>query len=339
MHRNDFSARFAFFVCVLAWCVVMLGAYTRLKDAGLGCPDWPGCYGQIAVPKTTDQLAAAKMAYPAQPVEASKAWPEMVHRYFVGVLGLLILGLGVIAYRKRQRHRDLFILWLAIIAVVIFQAFLGKWTVTMRLLPIVVMGHLLGGMTLLSLLWLFFLKLTHPIKFVSSADKILCKGAFIALILVALQIFLGGWTSANYAALICPDFPLCRGQLVPAGLQWKQAFNFFMPVGQNFQGGILPDAARMTIQWMHRLGALVVFVYLSWFGVRCMRAKTSIIRYLGMALIAILLFQIILGTLNVVLMLPVFVAVLHNGVAAMLLLCVISLLHFLYLKSSPKIRS
>lgn len=337
MNQNQLTVRFTFFVCVLAWCVVMLGAYTRLKDAGLGCPDWPGCYGQISVPKTTEQLSAAKAAYPLQPVEPAKAWPEMVHRYFVGALGIFILGLGGIAYWKRQRDKTLLWLWGAIVAVVVFQALLGMWTVTMRLLPTVVMSHLIGGFSLLTLLWLFFLKLIHPIKFLSSADWSIRPLAVTGLILIALQVFLGGWTSSNYAALICPDFPLCRGQVMP-GLNFKEAFNFFMPVGHNFQGGILSDSARVTIQWMHRLGALIVYIYITWLGIRCARAKTSIIRYLGIGLIIILNLQVILGMLNVLLSLPIFIAVTHNGVAAMLLLCNVTLLHYLYLKPSQKIK-
>lgn len=337
MYKNYYSARFTFFICLLAWCVIMLGAYTRLKDAGLGCPDWPGCYGQITVPQTSQELALAKIAYPHQPVETSKAWAEMVHRYFVGVLGVLILSLGITTYQKRQKDKKAFELWLAIAGVVIFQALLGKWTVTMRLLPTVVMGHLLGGMTLLVLLWLLFLRYVKYKPPLNQADKVLRKWAITGLGLVVFQIFLGGWTSANYAALVCPDFPLCHGQLMPP-LNLSEAFNFLMTIGPNFQGGVLTDSARTTIQWAHRIGALLVATYMGWFGIRCMLAKTHVIRCLGLSLLAILTFQIVLGILNVKLMLPMFVAVAHNGAAALLLLCVITLLHYLYLTSFQKIK-
>lgn len=331
MPTPNLSARYALFVCLLAWCVIMLGAYARLKDAGLGCPDWPGCYGQVSVPKTQQQLEAAKKAYPNQPVEATKAWPEMVHRYFVGGLSMAILLLTFISYRKRHEDSTVFKLSLAVIGVIIFQALLGKWTVTLRLLPTVVMGHLLGGMTLLALLWLIFLRFIKYDPKLYDADLPLKNWGLIGLSLVILQIFLGGWTSANYAALACPDFPLCHGQLIPP-LDFKAAFNFFLPSGPNFQGGLLTEPARMTIQFMHRLSGLFLFVYTVWLSIRCMLAKTRFIHYLGALLLIILVVQVILGILNILWTLPVFVAVAHNGVAAVLLLCVMTLLHSLYFK-------
>jgi len=330
MYKNYFSVRFAFLVCLLAWIVIMLGAYTRLKDAGLGCPDWPGCYGQITVPQTTQEIKAAKLAYPNQPVESAKAWPEMVHRYFVGILSLSILVLSVMSYRKRNKDSSTFMLSLAAIAVVIFQALLGKWTVTMQLLPTVVMGHLLGGFTLLVLLWMIFLRLDKHGQKLNRSDITLQKWGIAGLSLIILQIILGGWTSANYAALICPDFPLCHGQLIPA-LDFKTAFNFLIPIGQNFQGGVLTKSARMTIQFMHRFGALIVFLYIGWFSLRCISAKTPVIRWLGIGLLATLFIQIILGILNIELMLPIFVAVAHNGIAAILLLWMVTILHYLYI--------
>lgn len=329
MPKNYFSVRFAFLVCLFAWVVIMLGAYTRLKDAGLGCPDWPGCYGQITVPQTSQQIKAAKSAYPDQPVEAAKAWPEMIHRYFVGALGISIIALGIVSYRKRRKNKAAFILSLAALGVVIFQALLGKWTVTLQLLPTVVMGHLLGGFTLLALLWLIFLRLGAYGQRLNRPDTSLQKWGMLGLILLILQIILGGWTSANYAALICPDFPFCQGQLIPP-LDFKTAFNFLMPIGQNFQGGVLTKPARVTIQFMHRLGALMTFLYIGWFSLRCMFAKTPVIRHLGIGLMVILFIQITLGILNIELMLPIFVAVAHNGIAAILLLWMITLLHYLY---------
>lgn len=333
MYKNYFSVRFAFLVCLIAWTVIMLGAYTRLKDAGLGCPDWPVCYGQITVPQTSQQLKEAKLAYPNQPVEVAKAWPEMLHRYVVGVLGGLIFVLALVNYQKRRQDKTLFILSLATLGVIIFQAILGKWTVTMHLFPLVVMGHLLGGFALLTLLWLIFLRLNEFGKKLSHSDIFLEKWGILGLVLIVLQIILGGWTSSNYAALACPDFPLCRGNLIPL-LDFKQAFNFLMPINQNFQGGVLSEPARMTIQVAHRFGALIVFLYVSWFGARCLSAKTSAIRCLGVTLLTILIAQLILGILNIELMLPVFVAVAHNGIAAILLLCIVTLLYYLYVGSN-----
>lgn len=325
---NYFSVRFAGVICVLAWVVILLGAYTRLKDAGLGCPDWPLCYGQLSVPQTLDQLKAAQVAYPQQPVEAAKAWPEMVHRYFVGALCSFILGLGIVAYRQRRRDNAIFLLWLTTLAVVVFQALLGKWTVTWKLLPMVVMGHLVGGFTLLALLWLIFLHIKDAGKPIANpdTDTSLKPFAILGLILVILQIMLGGWTSANYAALICPDFPRCHGQWIPP-LSLSSAFHILTPIGQNFQGGILSESARMTIQFFHRLGALIVFLTISALSVRCLLTKTSRLRKLGAGLLILLITQVILGVCNIELLLPIGIAVAHNGVAALLLLGMVTLLY------------
>lgn len=326
---NYFSVRLAGVICVLAWVVILLGAYARLKDAGLGCPDWPLCYGQLSVPQTQDQLKAAKAAYPQQPVEAAKAWPEMVHRYFVGALGSFILLLGMIAYRQRRRDNTVFLLWLTTIAVVLFQALLGKWTVTWKLLPTVVMGHLVGGFTLLALLWLIFLHINDAGKPPITHHAISLKPwAIVGLILVILQIMLGGWTSANYAALICPDFPRCHGQWIPS-LSLSSAFHFLTPIGQNFQGGVLSESARMTIQFFHRLGALLVFFYVSGLSVCCLLTKISRLRRLGAVLLILLITQVILGICNIELLLPIGIAVAHNGVAALLLLGMVTLLYAL----------
>lgn len=327
MHQKNLPARFALLICLLAWCIVMLGAYTRLKDAGLGCPDWPGCYGQAVVPQTPAQLQIAQHNYPNQPVEAAKAWPEMIHRYFVGILGLGIILLSILSYRKRHQDKTIFKLALAIIGVILFQALLGKWTVTLQLLPTVVMGHLLGGMTLLTLLWLMFLKFSHWQPTFNPADQSIRTWGVIGLTLIALQIFLGGWTSANNAALVCPDFPLCRGQLIPA-LDFKHAFDFFLSSGSH-----ISESARITIQWMHRLGGLIVFLYITALSIRCMLAKTGNIRVLGILLFVVLLAQVTLGILNVLLRLPLFTAVAHNGIAAILLLCVITLLFQVFKKT------
>jgi cytochrome c oxidase assembly protein subunit 15 len=321
----------AAFATVLAFCVILLGAYTRLKDAGLGCPDWPGCYGQITVPHTTSEIQQAAKLFPGEKVEAAKAWPEMVHRYFAGTLGLIIFILAIWSIVRKLKYRDQ-PLWIPLIlaAFVIFQAALGMWTVTWKLLPLVVMGHLLGGFTVAALLWWLTLKTGGFLQSAKISFQQLRPWAWIALIIVALQIFLGGWTSANYASLACTHFPFCNGSLFPP-MAFKEAFNFASPIGTNYQGGVLDMAARVTIHMMHRYGALVTFLFVGALSVYLIVSRSEAgLRPIGWIILLLLLLQILLGILNVVLMLPLLVAVAHNGVAALLLLSLVTLLYKLY---------
>ena len=217
MTKETLFARLALIATVLAFCVVVLGAFVRLSDAGLGCPDWPGCYGHLGVPKTEQAVQMANELYPERPVEAHKAWKEMVHRYFAGILGLLVFTLAFIAWRNRRSPRQTLRLPLFLSVLIIFQALLGMWTVTIKLKPVIVMLHLMGGMATLSLLWwitLRQLKLFSPLR-VGIQGSRLKKLALIGLLVVVGQIMLGGWTSANYAALHCTDFPTCQGKWWP----------------------------------------------------------------------------------------------------------------------------
>lgn len=328
---DRFSFRLALFAVLLALAVVTLGAYTRLKDAGLGCPDWPGCYGHLAVPHTEDELQTAMSRFPDQPVESAKAWPEMVHRYVAGTLGLIIFGLALRGYTRRHVKAQPWRLPLLLAALVIFQALLGKWTVTLRLLPTVVMSHLLGGMTLLSLLGVLVLQHSGiGLQLRHSEISRFRPWAAVALLVVILQIALGGWTSANYAALACHDFPTCKGALIPP-LNFTEAFNLFVQAGPNYQGGLLDNAARVTIHFMHRLGALITLVYVGGLALWLTFSNAAILlKRLGIALLLVLGAQVSLGIMNVVLQLPLHVAVTHNGVAAILLLLIVSLNYLLY---------
>jgi len=311
------SRRIAYFAVFLAVIVVFLGAYTRLSDAGLGCPDWPGCYGHWRVE--------------ANAIEPAKAWAEMIHRYAASILGLLILVLGILGLvRRHDIHQPVFIP-LLLIALVIFQAALGRWTVTLQLLPVVVMGHLLGGMAILALLWILALKLGHHFEIRNlGEDKKFRFWAILGLIIVFLQISLGGWTSTNYAALVCPDFPYCHGQLFPLH-ELHKAFNVFMPIGKNFEGGVLDTPSRISIQVIHRLGAVITTVYLLGLGlwVLC-AARQKLCKAIMIVIWLALVLQISLGILNVVLMLPISIALMHNIGAAVLLLSIVTLNYVLY---------
>ncbi|MCW8108996.1 COX15/CtaA family protein [Alteromonas ponticola] len=307
------------FSIFLAFVVIILGAYTRLTDAGLGCPDWPGCYGHLTVPKG-EHVDAANQAFPERPVEAHKAWNEMIHRYFAGTLGLVIVAIAALALRNRQQRPVKLPLFL--VGLVIFQAALGMWTVTLNLLPAVVMAHLLGGFAVLSCLFLLFLRLKHsrtPVQQLPTKPPL--KLAAIGLVILITQIGLGGWTSANYAALACTDFPICEGGWVQR-LDFAGAFS--IPEAQNYEFGAHNYDERMTMHVVHRVGALVTFLYLLWFATRVAKIKQfQLKRHAAVMLVSVLGIQVALGVSNVVFSLPLSVAVLHNAVAATLLLVMV----------------
>ena len=320
MANTSLYSKLARIALFLAFVVILLGAYTRLRDAGLGCPDWPGCYGKLVVPHTAHAVQAAQQAYPNIPLETPKAWAEMVHRYFAGTLGIfiLILALWGSIRRFKNHSQPIFVPWL-LLGFVIFQAALGMWTVTLKLLPDVVTAHLLGGMIIAALLYWLSLSSEQAFKLPASNLQNLRPWILTGLILLFGQIFLGAWTSTNYAALTCPHFPLCNGQLFPH-MEWSKAFNFLSPIGPNYEGGQLDMLARATIQMSHRYGAFVVFFYLGALSICLIRSP---LRRAGITLLALLFAQIILGVLNVELRLPIQTAVMHNGVAALLLLTLV----------------
>ncbi|HEY6986033.1 MAG TPA: COX15/CtaA family protein [Rhodanobacteraceae bacterium] len=359
-------ARIAAFAAVFAFGVIVFGAFVRLSDAGLSCPDWPTCYGKATWPGHEQDIAQANAAFPDRPFETHKAWREQVHRMLAGTLGVLVLVLAVTA-ASRQRallallvaaalaaaggiylyiHQayapsgvlstvaialplvaaarlDRGIAWrvaVAVLGVVVFQAMLGMWTVTLLLKPIVVMGHLLGGLLTFSLLAYVALRLTE-----SGAPTIgqrdLKTAVIVGLALLACQIALGGWTSANYAALACGfDFPTCQGQWWPA-TDFREGFVLWRGVGVNYEGGVLDAPARAAIQIAHRIGALVVFCYLAWLAYRLALAR---LRAHALAIAVLLVAQVTLGIGNVKLGLPLPVATAHNGVAALLLFALIA---------------
>lgn len=303
---------------VLALVVVLLGAYTRLTHAGLGCPDWPGCYGFIGVPQTDAQLAHAERHFPEAPVEAQKGWNEMVHRYFAGTLGLAILGLAVHALVRRGRDGQPLRLPLVLLGVVITQAAFGMWTVTLKLWPQVVTAHLLGGFTTLALLFLLSLRLSGALPALGLPAG-LRRLAAAALALVIGQIALGGWVSSNYAAVACVDLPTCHGQWWPA-MDFANGFHLTQHIGPNYLGGQLDSDARTAIHITHRLGALVVtltLLALAW------RLRGEGLGRLAGLLLAVLALQVGLGISNVLFHLPLPVAVAHNGGGALLLLTLV----------------
>lgn len=360
-------ARIAAFATAFAFVVIVFGAFVRLSNAGLSCPDWPTCYGKATWPGHEHEIARANEAFPDRPFETHKAWREQVHRMIAGTLGVLVFSLALIAaWRRRalvamllfaalaaaigvflyirQMHAVSALLsavaialplaaalrldrgapWrIAVVAfaVVIFQAMLGMWTVTLLLKPVVVMGHLLGGLLTFSLLGYAALRLGGAYA-PTPAQARIQPMVVVALVLLTLQIALGGWTSANYAALACgADFPGCAGRWWPQ-TDFREGFVLWRGIGVNYEGGVLDLPARAAIQIAHRIGALLVFGHvlatavLAWR--RGLRASAALVALLLCA-------QVALGIANVKLLLPLPVATAHNGVAALLLLSLIAL--------------
>lgn len=311
---------------VLAFFVVMLGAYTRLTDAGLGCPDWPGCYGHMVLPTAKSELSIAQTKYPQMLIESKKAWTEMTHRYVAGCLALLILFIGLSVLKKYYRERA--VSWkipVALLILVVFQAALGMWTVTLKLLPAVVMAHLLGGICIFAGLCRFRLQLS-PIQ----GQDFPSWRFFIRLacFIIFLQIALGGWVSSNYAGISCIGFPQCNGMWFPE-LHFSKGFHLLSPIGTNYQGGVLDTEVRASIQWIHRLGAVVTASYLLILSAFILLKSNSImLKRAACFMTIIVLFQFVLGIMNVLYLLPLPVALAHNGFAALLLAIVFSMLHF-----------
>ncbi len=325
--------KLVFAAACLAFFVVVVGAYVRLEDAGLGCPDWPGCYGHlVGVPDQAHEVAKAQQSFGKQ-VDIGRAWKEMFHRYLAGTLGLLILAIAVLAWRKRSALRQSPVLASAIVALVLLQAMLGMWTVTMLLKPAIVTLHLLGGMTTLGLL--AWLGLRQQLSLNGSGDpgqaRRLRPWAGLGLVIVVAQIALGGWVSTNYAALACVDFPTCHGEWLPQ-MDFRHAFQVVRELGMTAAGAPLSYEALTAIHWTHRVGALVTLLYIGGLALAALRTRGFAL--LGALLLVILLLQVSLGVANVVMHLPLPLAAAHNAGAALLLIMLIMLNFILSLKSS-----
>jgi len=361
--------RIAWLAVALALGVIVFGAFVRLSNAGLSCPDWPTCYGRASWPTAVSQGVADHAATAIRPVEIHKAWREQLHRMIAGGLGVLVLVLALLAARRRPHgvlqvaaaavlvalaiplymrgmhvaasalaiageaillvaalrwsNIDLARTAVLTLAVIIFQALLGMWTVTWLLKPIVVMGHLLGGLTTFALLAWMAWRATHsPIRL---ADALLLRRwVVVVLVLLAAQIALGGWTSANYAALACAnDFPKCVGQWWPPH-DFREGFVLWRGIGVDYEGGVLDGASRIAIQMAHRMMAVVAFTALVALALRLLR--TPGLRGWAVLLALLACTQVALGIANVKLSLPLDVAVAHNAGAVLLLFVLVSLL-------------
>ncbi|MGH8630331.1 MAG: COX15/CtaA family protein [Burkholderiales bacterium] len=320
---------------VCTFCLIVLGAYVRLTDAGLGCPDWPGCYGQLTPLHAEQHIRSAEAAAPAGPVSVPKAWREMLHRYAASLVGAMILAILLQGLINRRRQRidpddpaQAIALPLLLVGVVILQGLIGKWTVTLLLKPAIVTLHLLGGMLILALLtWLVAGHLALKGAQRPVAARSLRPWAALGLLILWGQIALGGWVSTNYAGLVCVDFPTCNGRLLPA-MDFEHGFHVLRELGMTAAGEPLSSEALNAIHWAHRAGALATFLYLALLG--GWTARTIGLRSHGIALLAMLVVQDALGIGNVLSMLPLPVAVAHNAGAALLLALLVMLNFALY---------
>lgn len=314
--------KLVWFAVIYTFIVVVVGAYVRLADAGLGCPDWPGCYGELTPHHAQDDIAraVAEQGGTHGPVSLGKAWKEMFHRYIAGGLGLVILAITVTAWLRRRELRQSPLLATSVLALVLLQAALGMWTVTLLLKPVIVTLHLLGGLALLALLTLLALRQQAPPAIAPATSSRLRPWALLALLVVIAQIALGGWVSTNYAALACVDFPTCHGEWLPQ-MDFRHGFQLVRELGMTAAGTHLSYDAITAIHWTHRVGALVTLLYVGGFALWLARTP-GLARY-GVALLCVLLAQITLGIANVLGGLPLLVAAGHNAGAAILLVTMV----------------
>lgn len=310
---------------LLALTVILLGAYTRLTDAGLGCPDWPGCYGLLHAPQHEQHIEQAQENFPGAKIEPFKARNEMIHRYLAGTLGLCVLAIFLFC-QLIKRYRKLSG---ALLLLVILQAALGMWTVTLSLLPLIVLGHLLGGFSLLTLLALLRTEMSDLPMSREPMAEFFFPLSYVVLIILFTQILLGGWTSANYAAVVCYQLPFCDGE-------WYRHFSveaaFSMPLGHtSYEYGVLPYEARMSIHVMHRIGAITTLLVLGSFCYWVWRKMNDrFVKGLACAVGGLLIVQCCLGVVNVLAQLPLANAVAHNLVAANLFMLTALLVRQLY---------
>jgi cytochrome c oxidase assembly protein subunit 15 len=334
---NNLVKKLAITAAAFAFVVILLGAFTRLSHAGLGCPDWPGCYGFSHIPTESTDIKAANQAFPEQPYEYQKAWPEMVHRYSAGMLGLMVLALALLSLKKENNQAIIHSFGLLIL--VTFQAALGMWTVTMKLHPGIVMSHLMGGFTTLVLLGSlssrYFCEFKSSISFKQQSE--FKRLSVFALIVLALQIILGGWTSANYAATVCVELPICQGDWF-SDSDFVAGFTVWGQGAENYEFGILDAAARIAIHSSHRIGAIIATIVLAFLSYQLISQKTNrTLNKIGHSLAGLLLIQVMLGIFNIIFQLPLYNAVAHNGVGALLLLTIVLLITQLFSSAKEEV--
>ena len=323
---------------LLGFCVVVFGAYVRLTAAGLGCPDWPGCYGHIT-PSGAQTSATAQAAFPNRPLNVGKAWREMIHRYAASTLGLICVAIAVLSVAARRERIVKPGYALGLFGIVVLQGLLGMLTVTLKLKPLIVTLHLLFGLTTVAVLWLLWLSvpgraawgkasaLGQPPVVGSDSSGALSARVLVlaALAVLIFQLALGGWTSSNYAAVACPDFPKCQNAWWP-GTDYRNAFVLWRGLGIDYEGGVLDNPARVAIHLTHRLGALAATLALTAVAlVTLVKIRRRRVRLAAAAVLAAVLLQLTIGISMVLKGFPLWLATAHNAGAAVLLLATLAL--------------
>jgi len=312
------------FSVVLALIVIVAGSYVRLSGAGLGCPDWPGCYGQAIVNEQSDFKALAAEAFPGQTPDIEKASKEMSHRYLAGTLGLTVLLLALLSWREQQSRLAVVTAALGLVVLVGLQAALGMWAVKLHVMPIIVTGHLLLAMMTFWLLYWLYLRVNPRILRLAARSNGLVVFARFAMAVLFLEIVLGGWVSANYAALACSGFPQCNGSWWPTA-DYQTALNLFNGLSTGYTGVVAFDA-QVAANWLHRIGALVSFIVLTLLMLSATSAHHSKpVRRAGLGLSVLLLMQVGSGIIGIKLGEPLWAAMLHNTFAALLMLPLIAI--------------
>jgi cytochrome c oxidase assembly protein subunit 15 len=319
-------SKLSFVGALFTLIVISLGAWVRLTDAGLGCPDWPGCYGLLTTPDTVDELAKAREYYPNADIDVGKAWREMLHRYMAGLLGLYVFFITYISIKYSKRSYTLPVL---ISILIIIQAIMGMLTVTMLVKPTIVTTHLFFGMLTATLLFINSLKYSNISMSSEKIPAIALIIITITWVFLIIQILLGGWTSTNYASLACTDFPKCLDQWYPKEMIFNEAFNVINLPDVNYEGGILAYGAKVAIHYSHRITALILtFVFISALYVVFKLNKHSLLKKLMSISIIFFILQVILGISNVVYSLPLNIAVWHTMNAAILMALISSALYY-----------
>ncbi len=329
---SDKLLRLAWVTVFFTFDLIVFGAFTRLTDSGLGCPDWPGCYARANPIAALSEIRAAEAAMPDGPVTLFKAWIEMLHRYLAMGVGLLILVMMVLAWRNYWRGQQAAKPWLAsaLFVLVCVQGAFGAWTVTQKLQPVIVTIHLLLGMALLALLTWQAMRLAPGRVGAAYVPGLRGLAAWAGLVLV-MQIALGGWVSTNYAVLACNDFPLCQGELMPA-MDFANGFHLWRELGRSADNSFLPYPALTAIHWVHRNFAWLVLAIVGALAWRA--ARSPALRGLARWLAALLIAQVLTGVANVVFDWPLVAAVLHNaGAAAMVMVLV--MLNYRFARLAP----
>jgi cytochrome c oxidase assembly protein subunit 15 len=324
---EDKFKRLAWVTVFLTFDLIVFGAFTRLTDSGLGCPDWPGCYGEANPFLAHDDISAAQAALPTGPVTVFKAWIEMIHRYLAMAVGVLIIAtlIGAVRlWRKNKINRYSPVLPIVLFIFVCIQGAFGAWTVTLKLQPIIVTTHLLLGISLLALLSWHAMRQTEQVAINAHDVHQLKMPAKIVMILLFMQIALGGWVSTNYAALACGGFPLCQSQWMPE-MNLQQGFTLWRDLGMTSNGEYLPFTALIAVNWVHRCFAVIVVMAIAFLALRL--KKIPALKKGARGLLAVLALQVITGAVTVQFDWPLLAAVAHNAGAA-LLVCLLAMLNY-----------